>query len=158
MGSSASHRVKQEDREPVVKIHCSCLMPNHFHFILEQKEDGGITSFMHKLGTGYTKYFNQKYKRSGSLFQGRFKAILVNRDEYLNYLKQYIYMNPLDLSESGWKENGLKDWKKAKQFLKDYRWANCKNFDEYDDFLKSCQKNKNKAKNTFEEIKEFIIE
>ncbi len=158
VGSSTSHRIEKEDREPVIKIHCSCLMSNHFHLILEQVEENGVVSFMQKLGTGYTNYFNQKYERSGSLFQGRFKAILVNRDEYLNYLKQYIYMNPLDLFEPGWKDGGLKDWRKAKKFLEEYKWTNCKNFSEYDEFLKSCQKNKNKAKNTFEEIREFIIE
>ncbi len=158
VGYPMSNRIDEKDREPLVKIHCSCLMPNHFHLIFEQLEDGGISSFMQKLGIGYTKYFNEKYERSGVLFQGKFKAILIDRDEYLNYLMQYIYMNPLDLFELGWKENGLKDWRKAKQFLEDYRWTNCKNFDKHDEFLKSCQRNKNKAKNTFEEIREFIIE
>ncbi len=109
VGHRMSLKTKQKDRKPVIKIHCSCLMPNHFHLILEQLEENGISKFMQKLGIGYTKYFNQKYERSGVLFQGKFKAVLIDRDEYLNYLKQYIYMNPLDLFELGWKENGLKD-------------------------------------------------
>lgn len=156
VGNPISHKIIE--REPVVKIHCSCLMPNHFHLILEQIANGGVSKFMQKLGIGYTNYFNLKYERSGVLFQGKFKAVLIDRDEYLNYLIQYIYMNPLDLMESGWKENGLKNWRGAKKFLINYKWTDCKNFDEYNDFLKSCEANKNKAKNTFEQIKEFIIE
>src|SRR3989344_7885148 len=69
-------------REQLVDIISFCLMPNHFHFILKQLKDGGIVKFMQKIGTGYTMYFNQKHKRSGVLFQGKFKAILIARDEY----------------------------------------------------------------------------
>jgi len=156
VGSPTSNKII--DLVPIVKFHCSCLMPNHFHLVLEQKEDKGISNFMQKLGGGYTNYFNLKYERSGVLFQGKFKAVLIDKDAYLNYLIQYIYVNPLDLFEPGWKTEGLKDWRKAKQFLTDYRWTNCKNYDEYDEFLKSCQRDKNRAKNAFEQIKEFIIE
>jgi len=149
---------KNVKREPLVKIHCSCLMPNHFHLILEQVADGGISKFMQKLGIGYTNYFNLRYERSGVLFQGKFKAVLIGRDEYLNYLIQYIYMNPLDLMEPGWKENGLENWKEAKKFLINYRWTDCKDFDQFDDFLRSCKVGKESSKNVFEHIKDFIIE
>ena len=64
----------ESPKEKLVNFICHCLNPNHYHFILEQLIDGGIEKFMHRLGLGYTKYFNQKYKRSGSLFQGTFKA------------------------------------------------------------------------------------
>ena len=158
VGYPMSHKIDEKDRKPVVKIHCSCLMPNHFHLILEQLEDCGISKFMQKLGIGYTKYFNEKYERDGVLFQGKFKAVLIDRDEYLNYLVQYIYMNPLDLFETRWKEEGIKNWHKAKKFLQSYRWSNCKDYDEYDEFLKDCSANKNKAKNTFEQIREFTID
>ncbi|MFC1756695.1 transposase [Patescibacteria group bacterium] len=156
VGDPISHRIKAEDREPVIKIHCSCLMPNHFHLILEQLEEKGISDFMQKLGIGFTLYFNQKHERSGSLFQGRFKAILIDKDEYLNYLKQYIYLNPLDLFELRWKEEGVKDWKKAKKFLEQYKWTPLTNYNEYEEFLKSCVKDK--AKNKFEELRELLME
>ncbi|MFC1625360.1 transposase [Patescibacteria group bacterium] len=152
VGNPISHR-QEINVEPVIKIHCSCLMPNHFHLILEQLVDNGVSKFMQKLGIGYTNYFNLRYERSGVLFQGKFKAVLINRDAYLNYLKQYIYMNPLDLMEPGWKEQGLKNWRQAKKFLKEYKWTNCKNFDQYDEFLKFC-----KRRLDFEEIKEFTID
>ena len=73
------------NKEPLVEILAFCLMPNHYHILLRQLRDGGIVKFMKKLGAGYANYFNLRYKRVGSLFQGRFKAVLVDRDEYLNY-------------------------------------------------------------------------
>jgi len=68
-----------------------CLNPNHYHFLLSQTAEGGIEKFMHKLSMGYAKYFNEKYSRSGSLFQGTYKAIHVNDYGYL--LKLLVYTN-----------------------------------------------------------------
>jgi len=70
-----------------------CLNPNHYHFILKQEIDGGITEFMKRLSGGYTRYFNEKYKRNGALFQGRFKSSLVNNDNYLMLLLAYVMWN-----------------------------------------------------------------
>ena len=110
-------------RDRLVDIISFCLMPNHFHFILKQLKENGIAKFMQKLGTGYTMSFNQKYKRSGSLFQGRFKAILVDKDEYFLPLTSYIHLNPVELLEQGWKEKGIKNWQKVSKFLQNYRWS-----------------------------------
>ena len=76
---------------PMIEISSYCFNLNHFHFLLLQKIDKGIEKFMHRIGTGYTKYFNQKYNRSGSLFQGTYKAIHVNDYGYL--LKLLVYVN-----------------------------------------------------------------
>ena len=87
-------------RKPQVKIShslsmlCYCLMPNHFHFLVKQKKNKGVVSLMHALGITYSMYFNKKYDRVGSLFQGRFKAKLVDKDEYLLQLSKYIHLNP----------------------------------------------------------------
>ena len=70
-----------------------CLNQNHYHFILEPLVDDGIQKFMHKLSTGYTNYFNEKYKRNGSLFQGKYKAVHINSDEYLLHLSVYVNLN-----------------------------------------------------------------
>ncbi|MCX6725711.1 MAG: transposase [Candidatus Shapirobacteria bacterium] len=67
------------------------LMPNHFHFLVKQKNAGTIDSFINSLGTRYTMYFNNKYKRVGSLYQGVYKAVLVNSDEQLLQLCRYIH-------------------------------------------------------------------
>ncbi|MDP3935074.1 MAG: transposase [Candidatus Giovannonibacteria bacterium] len=68
-----------------------CLNPNHYHYILEEAAENGISQFMHRLSGGYTWYFNQRHKRSGSLFQGTFKAKYIDSNEYL--LRTSIYVN-----------------------------------------------------------------
>lgn len=80
-------------KDKLVNFICFCLNPNHFHFILEQLVDRGIEKFMHRLGVGYTKYFNQKNKRNGVLFQGPFKAISIDSNEYLLHLSVYVNLN-----------------------------------------------------------------
>ena len=77
--------------EPLVSIVCYCFNPNHFHFIIKQEVDGGISEFFKRLLGGYTKYFNEVHNRSGSLFQGRFKSHLINDEQY--FLKIYPYVN-----------------------------------------------------------------
>ena len=80
---------------PLVEIVCFCLMPNHFHILLKQIANGGITMFLSKLTNSYTKYFNIKYKRVGPLFQGSFKAVRIEDDEQLIHVSRYIHLNPL---------------------------------------------------------------
>jgi putative transposase len=82
-------------RSPLVEIIAHCLNPNHYHFILKQIDDKGVERFMHKLGTSHTKYFNIKQKRSGTLFQGRFRAVHIDSNEYLLYLSVYVNKNNL---------------------------------------------------------------
>lgn len=110
-------------RKCLVEILAFCLMPNHFHLILKQLVDNGISLFMQKLGTGYANYFNLKYQRVGPLFQGKFKAIEINNENYLLHLSRYQHLNPLELIEPAWKEKGIKNWKKVSQFLESYRWS-----------------------------------
>jgi len=80
-------------KKKLVNIIAYCLNPNHFHFILEQVEEGGISNFMKRLGGGYTNYYNEKKKRSGSLFQGVFKATHIDSNEYLLYVSAYVNLN-----------------------------------------------------------------
>lgn len=73
-----------------------CLMPNHFHFLIKQKNTQSIDKFMNSFGTRYTMYFNRKYKRVGSLWQAVYKAVLVKTDEQLLHLTRYIHKQALD--------------------------------------------------------------
>ncbi|OGZ31521.1 MAG: hypothetical protein A3H02_02320 [Candidatus Niyogibacteria bacterium RIFCSPLOWO2_12_FULL_41_13] len=77
----------------LVKFICYCLNPNHYHFLVQQVADDGIKKFMHRIGTGYTKYFNEKYERNGSLFQGSYKIVHIDSNEYLLHLSAYINLN-----------------------------------------------------------------
>lgn len=78
---------------------------------------------MKKLGSGYANYFNLKNRRVGSLFQGRFKAVLINQEEHFRYLPIYIHLNPLDLVRPEWREGKIKNYSEAIEFLKSYRWS-----------------------------------
>lgn len=73
---------------------CYCLMPNHFHLLLYQQEEGTMQRLMRGVMTGYSRYFNTKYKRSGSLFESRYKASLISDQKYLEHITRYIHLNP----------------------------------------------------------------
>lgn len=77
-----------------VEIIAFCLMSNHFHFMLKQVKKNGISKFMSNFTNSYTRYFNVKKKRNGSLFQGKFKAIRIESNEQLLHLSRYIHLNP----------------------------------------------------------------
>jgi len=86
--------------QPYVEIVAACLMPNHYHLMVMPKQKDGLSKFLHKIGTSYTKYFNIRYKRSGRLFENTFKAKHVDRGEYASYLTQYIHLNPVKLYQA----------------------------------------------------------
>jgi len=86
-------RLSLSEKKKLVDIIAYCLNPNHYHFILQQKRDRGIEKFMHRVATGYTMYFNERYHRSGSLFQGSFKATHINSNELLLHLAAYVNCN-----------------------------------------------------------------
>ena len=94
----------RRQRKLLVEILAFCLMPNHYHLLIRQRIDKGAVNFMQKLGTGYTNYFNKRYERVGSLFQGRFKAVLINKESHFIHLPYYIHLNPLDLEMPQWRE------------------------------------------------------
>jgi REP element-mobilizing transposase RayT len=77
-----------------IGVLCYCLLPNHFHFLLKQGSSDSISKFLSRLSTSYAKYFNLKYDLVGSIFQSRFKAKLIDTEEYLVYLSRYIHLNP----------------------------------------------------------------
>ena len=121
--TSAKHK-----RKLLVDIICFVLMPNHFHILLRQRQDKGISLFMQKVCTVYAKYFNKKYSRIGSLFQGNFQDRLVEKNEYFNYLFYYILTNPIEIIEKEWKEKGIKNYFKVKKFLQTYKWSSLQDF------------------------------
>lgn len=84
-----------DTNKKIVEIVCYCLMPNHFHFLLQQKVESSITEFVSKLSNSYTKYFNTKNQRVGPLLQGEFKAALIETNEQLIHVSRYIHLNPL---------------------------------------------------------------
>ncbi len=108
----------------LVRFVSYCLNQNHYHFILEPLVQDGIQKFMHRIATGYTMFFNEKYDRSGALFQGRYKSVHVENNAYLLHLSVYVNLNNrvhLGLNEP---------WIEELQFssFKEYSGVNTNNF------------------------------
>lgn len=123
LGQSGSPRMEgEEERDPLVDLLAFTLMPNHFHFIIREIVEDGITRFMQKMG-GYSQYFNQQYDRVGSLFQGRYKAVHIKTDDQLRTAFVYVHTNPVELKEPSWKDWKVKDGPAALNFLGNYRWS-----------------------------------
>lgn len=136
-GSNVGYRFKSRDivspyinkeREQIVDIHGWCLMKNHYHLLLSERIENGISLFLRKLNVGYAKSFNEKYGRVGTLFQGRTKKILIERDAHFNYILHYIHLNPLDYLAGAekWRmrnKSGVADALKALSHLDSYRWS-----------------------------------
>ncbi len=82
------------NRNPMIEILAYCIMPNHVHFLVRPKENNAVSDFMRNLQNSYSKYFNTKRKRTGSLFQFMFKAVRMETDEQLVHVSRYIHLNP----------------------------------------------------------------
>ncbi len=182
LGGLASKSLKVKDTgKKLVEFITYCVNPNHFHFILRQVAENGIKKFMHRLATGYTMYFNEKEKRSGSLFQGRFKAIHINSNEYILHLSAYVNLNDrvhklagfggstsksieLVRSRSSWREyvggteyGGYK--KDGKNFCKkDIILGQFRNRKEYEEFAKSSLEGILERRAELKGLSDFLLE
>jgi len=145
----------------LVNIICYCLNPNHFHMLLEEVAEGGISEFMKRMG-GYTKYFNSKYKRNGVLFQGKFKASHVDTNEYLLHVSVYVNLNNRvhklrnAFFRSSWEEYGepiKKPVCKKSVILNQF-----KNFKEYKNFAEDSLPEIIKRKQSLKEVEKMLFE
>ncbi len=123
-----SYNDPKKEKELIVSIGAYVLMPNHFHILIKQEHEEGITSFVQKLLTAYVMHYNKKYKHTGSLFEGRFKSKYVGEDRYLKYLFAYIHLNCLKILDSEWKKKATISTKEKINFLINYKWSS---FNEY---------------------------
>src|SRR3989339_1436407 len=127
--------VFMEKREKtLVSILGYCLMPNHFHLILYEHTEGGISKFMGKLLTAYSMYFNTKYERSGPLFTRPFRSEHINNESQYMYIFSYVHLNPISLLEKEWKEQGVKNKEETAEFLTKYEYSS------YQDFLDTTKR------------------
>ena len=84
----------EKSRENLVDLISYCFMPNHFHLLVKQLMDGGIAKYLSNFANSYTRYFNTRNERTGPLFQGKFKAVLITSNEQLLHVSRYIHLNP----------------------------------------------------------------
>lgn len=152
--------------ERLVNIIAYCLNPNHYHLVLEQLTDGGISEFMKRIG-GYTWYFNNKHERSGSLFQGVFKAEHIDSNEYLLHVSAYVNLNnrvhqlggetaKLVESKSSWgeyTENGIRGICEKEIILEQFGGA-----DEYKEFALSSLESIIQRKEELKDLDRFLLE
>lgn len=135
---------EKEKSDSLVGIGSYCLMPNHFHILITEKVEGGISNFMQKLSTAYAMYYNKKYERSGSLFEGKFKSKHIDKDNYFKYLFSYVHLNPIKLIQKDWKEKGIKNKTEAIKYLNKYEYSS------YLDFVEE-----ERSQNKILDLKEF---
>jgi REP element-mobilizing transposase RayT len=114
-------RLKREST--LVHIGAYAILPNHYHLLLKSVQKNGISTFMQKLGTAYTMYFNIKYERTGALFSGRYKAKHVAEDRYFQRLVSYIHANPADLKDPHWTSGNARNERAISDFLACYRFS-----------------------------------
>jgi REP element-mobilizing transposase RayT len=120
------HRILTNDSivltTPLVEVGAYCIMPTHVHFVLKEVEEGGIATFMQKIFTGYTMYFNKRNSRIGSLFAGSYKAKHLPTDRHFKRAINYVHMNPIELYEPNWK-TGSGNLGKVEERLRAYRYS-----------------------------------
>jgi len=119
---------KLDKKVPLVKIHAWCLMPNHYHLLVTPLEEGNLALFMKRLNMGYSKYFNEKNKRVGALWQGKYKKIHIKTNSHFLYIPHYIHANPMDMSYPEWREQNIKNKKAAWDKLLDYKWSSLRDY------------------------------
>ena len=109
--------------ESLVAIGGYCIMPNHFHLILQETTEGGISRFMQKIGISYTMYFNEKNERVGNLFVKPFRSKHIPTDSYLRKVIQYIHLNPAEMFETEWKKGRVKQREQLERALRSYQYS-----------------------------------
>lgn len=121
----ARHMSEHDRRIPLVHIHAWCLMDNHYHILLSEIVEGGMSKFLQKMNMGYSKYFNERHARVGTLFQGKTKKVLIENERQFLYILLYIHCNPLDFLKPArlWRSKRIGSVSTALSWLSKYQWS-----------------------------------
>ncbi len=123
-----------EERRPIVDILAYTLIPNHFHLILREIEDGGVSLFMKRLGQSMTNHANEKYEEKGSLFQGAYRSRTIESDEYFRYVAAYVMVkNTFELYPDGGLDEGVNNFEKVWDWAAKYKFSSLGDYTEYRD-------------------------
>lgn len=150
-------------RKKLVKIHGWCLMKDHYHLLISELTEGGLVKFMTKINIGYAKYYNERYRRHGHLFQGKTKKILVENEAYFLYILHYVHLNPLDYlaRASKWRERdkgSIRNVRETLKYLDGYRWSSYSDYSGKKNFPSILTKDLfgNSSNNYQEEIEAYL--
>lgn len=110
-------------RNPLVAVGAYCIMPTHFHLLLKEQVEGGISKVMQTLGTAFSMYYNIKYKRIGNVFVKPFRSKHVADDRYFKQVVNYIHLNPAELYEPEWKNGRIHDFAEFECSLRSYHFS-----------------------------------
>lgn len=116
--------------EQLVDIGAYVLMPNRYHLLIRERQKGSISTFMHRINTAFTMYFNLKHQRHGTLFSGRFKVLHVPKDTYLGKVTNYIHGNAIELFEPGFLSGGAANTKKLIDKITSYEFASLYDYEQ----------------------------
>jgi putative transposase len=118
-----------ERSEPLVRIGSYCVMPTHYHFQMQPAVENGITEFMHKVGTGFTRFYNDKNERVGNLFIKPFRSKRIANEAYFYRVPNYIHLNPVELFEPQWKRGHVHNKADLKSRLLSYPYSSLRDFE-----------------------------
>lgn len=120
--SISRKQMEEVEANRYVELINFAFMPNHFHLTAHELKENGISRYMQRTLNGYTKYFNAKYKKSGHLFQGPYKAIHIQDNDQLLYLSAYIHNNPKELTQYQQRTSDY-PWSSYQDYIKENRWG-----------------------------------
>lgn len=109
-------------RKRSVELVAFCIMPNHFHLIVREVQEGGIAAYMQRVLTSYSKYYNTKYEKSGHVFQGPYRAVHIADDRQMLHLSAYIHRNPREITK-WFRKEGKYEWSSYRDFVGEDRWG-----------------------------------
>jgi putative transposase len=151
--------IEQIIKQRMIELNTFCLMPNHFHLIIREVEEGGTAKFMQRILTAYAKYFNTKYQRTGHVFENLYYAVHIEDNNQLLYVSAYVHKNPFDLKKNY--ENY--PWSSFSDYSKTNKWGKFLNpeiileqFDDEKDYAKWVRETS--AKELEAEIEESLPE
>ncbi len=121
--SDSGSGIARPPRKLLVNILAFCLMPNHYHLLLQPLVENGVSLFMKKLNGGYVQYFNKRHERTGTLFERKYKSVLVDSQAHFIHMPYYIHLNALDLVAPEWRQRRIDNLDKAMDFLNNYHWS-----------------------------------
>lgn len=121
------------ERDCLVDVHGWCLMKNHYHLLVSERTENGLSLFLQKLNGGYAKYFNERHGRIGTLFQGRTKKVHIAKHAHFLYILHYLHLNPLDYLAGAkkWRqrdEGSIRNFQDALSYLDTYRWSSYRDY------------------------------